>query len=296
MSKTLHFKTNTLLKNLIGKDLINDDNIGIIELVKNSYDADSDHVLLKFEGSSSNHASKIIVSDNGTGMSEEDIIDKWLNVAYSEKKFRSLESGAFLAGNKGVGRFSCDRLGAILDMVTRTKNGDFLHLRINWEDFEIEGDKDLTLQEIDVVLDIIDESKAYDLTGIVPKHQGTTLIISKLRSEWKRDKLISLKRDLEKFINPNQLFTDKKFEIEIDAEDFKEKDYSLKYHKQVNGVIKNLIFNNLKFKTTYIESKIDESGELINTELFHDGESVFRLEEKNTSFTNLKNIQITLYF
>jgi signal transduction histidine kinase len=296
MSKTLHFKTNTLLKNLIGKDLINDDNIGIIELVKNSYDAGSDHVRLKFESSSPNHASRIIISDNGIGMNEEDIIDKWLNVAYSEKKFSSLEPGAFLAGNKGVGRFSCDRLGAMLDMVTKTKKGDFLHLQINWEDFEIEGDKNLTLQEIDVALDVIDEPKVQELTGIIPKHQGTILIISKLRSEWKRDELISLKRDLEKFINPNQLFTDKKFEIEIDAEEFKEKDSSLEYHKQVNGVIKNLIFNKLKFKTTYIESKIDESGEIINTELFHDGESVFRLEEKNTSFTNLKNIQITLYF
>ena len=34
MNKTLHFKTNTLLKNLVGKDLINDDNIAIVELTR----------------------------------------------------------------------------------------------------------------------------------------------------------------------------------------------------------------------------------------------------------------------
>ena len=50
MKKTLSFKTNTLLKDLIGKDLINDDNIAIVELVKNAYDAGSDTVLVRFDG------------------------------------------------------------------------------------------------------------------------------------------------------------------------------------------------------------------------------------------------------
>ena len=48
MKQTFSFKTNTLLKNLVGKDLINDDNIAIVELVKNSYDAKSDDVLVRF--------------------------------------------------------------------------------------------------------------------------------------------------------------------------------------------------------------------------------------------------------
>ena len=41
-SKDLHFQTHTLLKDLVGKDLINDDNIAIVELVKNSYDSNSE--------------------------------------------------------------------------------------------------------------------------------------------------------------------------------------------------------------------------------------------------------------
>lgn len=49
MKKTLYFKTNTLLKNLVGKDLINDDNISVVELVKNAYDAGADEVLVRFE-------------------------------------------------------------------------------------------------------------------------------------------------------------------------------------------------------------------------------------------------------
>ncbi|UPT67010.1 MAG: ATP-binding protein [Sphingobacteriales bacterium JAD_PAG50586_3] len=42
----LHFKTNVQLKSIIGKDLINDDNIAILELVKNAYDANSKRLQL----------------------------------------------------------------------------------------------------------------------------------------------------------------------------------------------------------------------------------------------------------
>jgi hypothetical protein len=36
---TQHFKTNVLLKSIIGRDLINNDNIAVLELVKNAFDA-----------------------------------------------------------------------------------------------------------------------------------------------------------------------------------------------------------------------------------------------------------------
>ena len=44
----LHFKTNVQIKSIIGKDLINDDNIAILELVKNSFDADAKRVDISF--------------------------------------------------------------------------------------------------------------------------------------------------------------------------------------------------------------------------------------------------------
>ena len=44
----LHFKTNVQLKNIIGKDLINNDNIAILELIKNSFDADAKIVDISF--------------------------------------------------------------------------------------------------------------------------------------------------------------------------------------------------------------------------------------------------------
>src|SRR5579864_4361216 len=160
MSRRLHFKTNTLLKNLIGKDLINDDNIAVVELVKNAYDAGSESVLIKFErlfSADTKEPSRLIILDKGSGMDSGDIRDKWLNIAYSEKKSLPREHGAFLAGNKGIGRFSCDRLGENLDLLTRKKGKKLNRLRIDWPSFEKEGKKDLTIQQINLGLETISD-------------------------------------------------------------------------------------------------------------------------------------------
>lgn len=296
MSNVVHFKTNTLLKNLIGKDLINDDNIGIIELVKNSFDANSPNVWLSFEGlTDSSKVSRLIIADQGDGMSEVDINDKWLNIAHSEKKQVKQVEGAYLAGNKGVGRFSCDRLGKQLDMFTRNKDGKILHLAIDWEAFEIEGQKDLTIQSIGVPLNEVSESVVLAFCGLDISDHGTILLISNLRSEWDRARILSLKRDLEKFINPNQLFSKGGFEIELSVEEYKDSDPD-DYTTSLNGVIKNLIFDKLKFKATYIECRAIEGGRYTRTSLCHDGQEVYWVEEINQCAHFLDNFSITIYF
>ena len=124
------FRTNILLKSIIGKDLITDDNIAVLELVKNSFDAGSNEAKIIFRDVLTElsakefkkyNLSKIILRDTGSGMSEYDLINKWLNIAYSEKKSKKEEFNRQLAGNKGVGRFSCDRLGKSLVIYTKKK-------------------------------------------------------------------------------------------------------------------------------------------------------------------------------
>ena len=44
----LQFKVSSALKDLVGKDLIRNENIAIFELVKNSYDANADNVEIEF--------------------------------------------------------------------------------------------------------------------------------------------------------------------------------------------------------------------------------------------------------
>lgn len=301
MKSTFYFKTNTLLKDLVGKDLINDDDIAIVELVKNAYDAGSKSVLVAFSDLDLHDAdttknSKIIIADSGSGMDLEDIEDKWLNIAYSEKKAATQEVGAFLAGNKGVGRFSCDRLGECLDVLTRKNNGSLLHLRINWLDFEVEGKKDLTIQQVPVRVSEVDEQQALKITGLeeFPSH-GTALVISHLRGDWDRGRLLQLKRSLEKFLNPNQLFLKDKFEINLSVPDLKWQDQGEPYHNQVNGTVENQVFDKLKFNTTYIDSTIS-SDQIITTELYHEGQKVFKIVERNKNFQHLTNAKVVVYY
>ena len=87
-NKTLSFRVSSGLKNLIGRDLISDKYISIFELVKNSYDAGASKVNISYL-ISDDQIPKIIISDNGKGMTYNDIIQKWLFVAYSEKKLQN---------------------------------------------------------------------------------------------------------------------------------------------------------------------------------------------------------------
>lgn len=301
MGESYHFKTNTLLKNLVGKDLINDDNIAIVELVKNSYDAGSPSVEIRFEGMSStghtNAGSRLIIADHGKGMALSDIQDKWLNIAYSEKKQIPQGHGAYYAGNKGIGRFSCDRLGTHLDLLTQNKGGHILHLPINWQDFEIEGNKDRLIQDVSLQIHQITEKEATRIAGIrLFQDQGTILVISGLRSIWNRERLLELKRSLEKFLNPNQLFQRNTFGITLTVPSLEESDVGVPYYNAVNGQVQNQIFEKLKFNTTYIESHVSRQEGTIRTELHHEGELVFRLIENNEAHIELEDIRIIVYY
>ena len=81
----LSFRISTGLKNIIGRDLISDKFIAVFELVKNSYDAGAHSVVITFQDLNGTNP-QIIISDDGCGMSYDDILGKWLFVAYSAKK------------------------------------------------------------------------------------------------------------------------------------------------------------------------------------------------------------------
>ena len=124
----VQFKVSSAIKDLVGKDLIRNDNIAVFELVKNSYDAFASKVVITFE------SDKITIADNGKGMTFDDLKNKWLFLAYSAKKDGSEDAedekqqsyrdkiGRHYAGAKGVGRFSCDRLGENLQLTTKRKS------------------------------------------------------------------------------------------------------------------------------------------------------------------------------
>lgn len=83
----LAFRVSSGLKNIIGRDLISDRYIAMFELVKNSYDAAASKVTISFVQTNDGSV-QILISDNGNGMTYDDIVNKWLFVAYSEKNLK----------------------------------------------------------------------------------------------------------------------------------------------------------------------------------------------------------------
>lgn len=306
MAEKVHFKTNILLKNIIGKDLITDDNVAMLELVKNSYDAGSKNVELHFqnvvinddydEKKESRKLSGILVCDKGCGMDYDGLLNKWLNIAYSEKKENSQLNGRWQAGNKGVGRFSCDRLGKVLTMYTKTATQPCLKMTIDWRLFENENAQNEEIQDIEFDVQEVSEQEVMTLTGWSRFESGTILDIRLLREKWTPDKIVRLRRDLEKFINPNSTFISDSFRIEIVANEYRNYDRGQENNTQrVNGPIENKIFENLNFRTTSVTSYIEPSGEFIVTQLQDRGRVVFELREKNV-YPHLSNVKMTVFY
>lgn len=297
----LQFRVSTALKSIIGKDLINDKYIAVFELVKNAYDAGARRVEITFENINTPD-SRLIIKDDGKGMSLADIRDKWLFIAYSEKKkenrkealkqdlngndYRDLIKRK-AAGAKGVGRFSCDRLGAKINLKSKTDNDtDVNCLNIDWSEFETNDEREI--KEIQVLYsNLLADGFAH----------GTILEIYELREQWKRADFLALKRALMKLINPENDLADDSFEIFLNVDSELNADHEVKRdNERVNGKIKNDIIEKLGLKTTNLEVQISENGEIITTELWDRGEYIFKFKEKNEKYKKLKNIKFKLLY
>ncbi|WP_444647750.1 sensor histidine kinase [Flavobacterium columnare] len=312
MENQLQFKISAALKNIIGRDLINDDLIAVFELVKNSYDAHASKVDIIFE-KNGDSLSKIIIKDNGKGMNYEDLINKWLFVAYSAKIEGTEENNydyrdkikvkRAYAGAKGIGRFSCDRLGTnlYLETIKDEENSKVEVLITDWEKFEENLNDEFV--NISVLHETLEKSTHDNFQN------GTILEITNLRNEWDRDKLLKLKSDLAKLINPNTKNSEDSFKINLIVESEKENDEKVIskgqkkkssiesiYKDIINGEIENLIFETLDLKTTKIVSEVsNKEKNVITTTLVEGGKLVYKLIEEN-KLDNLENVNFTIYY
>ncbi|WP_218586073.1 MULTISPECIES: sensor histidine kinase [unclassified Pseudomonas] len=289
----LHFDVSTGLKRVLGRELITDDEVAVFELVKNSFDAGADSVQLYFGND------VIIVADNGSGMSYEDLTGKWLFVAYSSKRsdrsaddFRNIAAERrHYAGSKGIGRFSSDRLGETVIIQSRPLgSAKAVHrLTVDWELFEKDAKEHFEKIPVRYA-----EQGAFELPrelqafGSSLKH-GTAVTIERLRRPWTRQRILEMKASLSKLINPFGEETDS-FSIHISAPAELVEDERLSaFHTTggdeplpkdlVNGQIGNFIFTTLQDKTTFIRVTID--GDELHTALTDRGEVIYRIAEPN---------------
>ena len=286
------------------RDLITDDYVAVFELVKNSFDAYAQKVVITFEND------KIIIADDGKGMSYDDIIKKWLFVAYSakkegvedieldEEKFISyrdkIQAKKFYAGAKGIGRFSCDRLGNKLILTTKKAliDSSIEQIEVNWKDFDIDPEEEF-----------ININVKHRTLNALPKvfkdfKHGTVLEISDLNnpSSWNREKKLELRHSLEKLINPFAESEEAGLSISIrdDSEIENDKKEKKKRYK-VNGKIKNFVFETLGLKTTQIITEIDWEGNYLTIELVDRGTTVYKIRKDNPTEPKLSNISFRIF-
>lgn len=302
MENSLQFKISSALKDLVGKDLITSDNVAIFELVKNSYDAYANHVIITFS------EDKITIADNGKGMSYSDLINKWLFLGFSAKKDGSEDFDdekqksyrdkikRYYAGAKGIGRFSCDRLGRFLTITTKTNDATQVEqVLVDWAKFE-ENQK-IEFTNVNV------KHRSLNSTVVFPSNytHGTIIEITALHDDekpWTRKHILELKRSLQKLINPYSEIND--FIIDIVCEREREGDAKLleegkSYDRDiVNGPLKNNITEILKLKTTQIDVKVKDN--VVYTTLTDRGIDIYRIKEHNNLYPLIKNGTVSLSF
>ncbi|MEG4013715.1 MULTISPECIES: sensor histidine kinase [unclassified Microcoleus] len=180
----MHFKFSPNILNRLGEELIPNPDQGIIELVKNAYDADATKCTVELINTS-NIGGSIIISDNGTGMDTDAISEGWLVLGRSKKAARQPTLlGRLPVGDKGLGRLAALRQGSQVYLKTRPKNepGFEYSLIINWDVFE----------GADVVEDVSFDAQK----NSTEKSQGTDITIHNLKVKLGRLEIKRLAREL----------------------------------------------------------------------------------------------------
>ena len=145
MEKRINFKARARLMPQIGEQLIKNESIALLELVKNSYDADAPDVRVEMWDVDKPNVGKIIVKDNGSGMDLSIIENSWMEIGtdnkenllkeYIENNEKS-ELGRLPMGEKGIGRFGVHKLGSKIILITRMKGKLEVVVKIDWTEFE----------------------------------------------------------------------------------------------------------------------------------------------------------------
>lgn len=287
-TKQLQIRPYARLLTMLGEQLIKNERIALIELIKNSYDADADWVKVTFQGFSNNYkiepASKIIIEDNGHGMNQQIIENHWLNPATPEKKRRkktkdTTDKGRIIQGEKGIGRFAILKLGRRIDVISRAKEDRQEHF-VSYDfsqyddDFLTENgnEKDLYIDDLRVTLvnrtpeRIINSDVIFGSRKKKRLNHGTIIEISNLKGSWTEKKVESVYRDLTKL---ESIFTKREhvdFEVSI-YRDEEHQNYQEDYLEKLNillndrSVIKieNGCFNSEQMEFHFIINGVEKT-------------------------------------
>jgi signal transduction histidine kinase len=173
----LRFSPDILVR--LGEELVPNPTDGLLELVKNAYDADASFCRIKIE----KHT--IRIEDDGNGMTDTEIVGGWLLIGGSSKDAKKpTDLGRIPVGNKGLGRLAALRLGREATLVSRPKSqiGTEYRITIDWNKVE----KGATV-----------EQEYFDITSTpTTKGNGTEIILGAIPKALPRDEIPKLSKSL----------------------------------------------------------------------------------------------------
>lgn len=208
------FEPYARLMNIIGDQLITDKKVAVIEIIKNSYDADADNVQVRFFNLGNfgkNYLSEeeqpyIEIEDDGEGMTLDIIKNVWLRPATPNKlnkkkgKDHLTTRGRIIQGEKGIGRFAIHKLGENIKLYTKSSLNDEVKVEMDFTDYDPEK-ADLFSQP-KLLKSVFNKWYVNNPPEEINKPQGTLIRIHNLREQWKNDDLKELYKAVQRLIPP----------------------------------------------------------------------------------------------
>ncbi len=315
MSK-ISFNVDAYTAKLIGRENVANLDGAILELVKNTYDADASVCLLYYDD-----INKVLyIGDNGTGMTSDIITKHWMTIGSSSKKIKyTTDKGRVQTGAKGIGRFALDRIADNCSLLTISKH-EHLNWRVDWSEFEF-GNRitDITADLETVTISFVDfltQANNNYVVDFVKKHfisSGSIFKLTNLRDDWNVQTLNSIKTNLKTLIPPDfrELFnifmfdntTDLKKAAILTEDDSFQHDYKIVFEATENGEVKVTINRDeFDFKDQFFKIMTEAEFSPEDKEYFKSAPIVISstftdvLKSKTPILNTIGNFRGVLYF
>lgn len=152
MTDHLRFAPEVLKR--LGEELNPNPEQGILELVRNAYDADAASCGVALTGVGQ-RGGKLTITDDGIGMTREQLTEGWLVLGSSSKtaRARTAKFNRLQVGSKGLGRLAALRLGtrAVLKTRPEAEPGTEHVVTFDWQRFSTAGTVDEVPLQIETV-------------------------------------------------------------------------------------------------------------------------------------------------
>jgi len=218
-SGTGRLRPRARLLNSIGSELISSEIVAVIELLRNSYDADARRVEVIFSELRRGANALLEIRDDGHGMTRDILLGPWMEPGTEHKSAaggggtggQNSPEGRRRLGSKGVGRFASQRLGRRLTVITRAPTSELeLLAEFDWRTIE---NADQYLDELAIPWQ---ERAAEEL-----QPSGTALLITDLRDQWTPDRFEKLRIALGRLVSADR--DGDQFEIDLVVEGRRER-------------------------------------------------------------------------